>query len=645
MKLIKPYFEIIEQQPSLEGLYKQIELCGRVAYKSEDKITEDSYKGFVDKIIKLNHCYTGDTEVLTENGWIKFKNYNGEKVAAINKDCSFKGFETPSRIINHSYKGNFYYYPSLGLEVTDGHNMFGIFRESKNNFYKNNSYSLFKCNEYYKDNNGREKTLGERMFKTPRHCIKNKFLNPYGELIGFWLGDGCYSPKNKNKLIFHLKKPRKIEYLKQLCEELGYVFEKRKSDYYTVTNDNIGSSFNSLFYNNGKRISLQYFPSIDIAYSIINGLINSDGSQGLNTKTISFSNTSKSIIDWLLMYAPICGYSISNKSISHYTTVNNPVYRVFLLDTDYTLNNDSRNKDSKVIITDKVEEVYCVTVSTGLIMVRGTNGITTICGNCAVLEHGTVYLKVEPTGDGSNYSDYSNLRKYLENPYSKMYLSSRTISGHYKHYVVYNCYVTTNLRVLVENNWLDDLKYLCEPTEHHEKRVCVRFVCDRGVSHEFVRHRTFSFLMESTRYCNYSKDKFSKECTFIIPSWLDIPEGDAYFHDGINFRVGANEKNLFGESVNSQSWTRNNDWKEVNSFLRALEVAEYQYLYLLMHMKWTPQQARAVLPNALKTELIMTGFISDWKHFFELRCPASAHPQARELAIPLKEEFIKRGLL
>ena len=475
MKLIKPYFEIIEQQSGLEGMYKQIELCGRVAYKSEDKITEDSYKGFVDRMIKLNHCYTGDTEVLTENGWIKFKNYNGEKVAAINKDCSFKGFETPSRIINHSYKGNFYYYPSLGLEVTDGHNMFGIFRESKNNFYKNNSYSLFKCNEYYKDNNGREKTLGERMFKTPRHCIKNKFLNPYGELIGFWLGDGCYSPKNKNKLIFHLKNPRKIEYLKQLCEELGYVFEKRKSDYYTVTNDNIGSSFNSLFYNNGKRISLQYFPSIDIAYSIINGLINSDGSQGLNTKTISFSNTSKSIIDWLLMYAPICGYSISNKSISHYTTVNNPVYRVFLLDTDYTLNNDSRNKDSKVIITDKVEEVYCVTVSTGLIMVRGTNGITTICGNCAVLEHGTVYLDFT-----DNIVEARN--KYTNNPYSKMYKNTLEENWSYPH-----LYVTTNMRVLVKNNWLDDLEYLCEPTKYHEKRVCVRFVCDRGVSHkEFV---------------------------------------------------------------------------------------------------------------------------------------------------------------
>lgn len=79
-------------------------------------------------------------------------------------------------------------------------------------------------------------------------------------------------------------------------------------------------------------------------------------------------------------------------------------------------------------------------------------------------------------------------------------------------------------------------------------------------------------------------------------------------------------------------------------FLDALENAEREYLYLVEN-GWKPQQARAVLPNALKTELVMTGFVSDWKHFFFLRCPLNAHPQARELAIPLREEFVKRELI
>lgn len=99
----------------------------------------------------------------------------------------------------------------------------------------------------------------------------------------------------------------------------------------------------------------------------------------------------------------------------------------------------------------------------------------------AMLEHGTVYLKI-PFSPSTN--------KYSNNPYSK-----NIIVG-----LEPVCYITTNYRVLVENRWLNDLKYLCEPTEFHEKRVTVRFTTDRGVSHEFVRHRVFSFAQESTRY-------------------------------------------------------------------------------------------------------------------------------------------------
>ena len=213
-------------------------------------------------------------------------------------------------------------------------------------------------------------------------------------------------------------------------------------------------------------------------------------------------------------------------------------------------------------------------------------------GHGAMLEHGTVYLMTDV-----EYFD-STLDQYRDNRYSKF----KSING--------KVYVTTNFRVLVENNWLDDLKYICEPTEYHEKRVTVKFVCDRGVSHEFVRHRVFSFAQESTRYCNYSKDKFDNEITFILPCWWKDEDGD------------------YAEA----------------EFYNSLQYAEEQYFYLLKQ-GWAPQQARAVLPNALKTELVMTAFVSDWEHFFDLRCDKAAHPQAQELAIPLKEEFIKKGLI
>lgn len=189
-------------------------------------------------------------------------------------------------------------------------------------------------------------------------------------------------------------------------------------------------------------------------------------------------------------------------------------------------------------------------------------------------------------------------------------------------------YVTMNYRHIVENNWLDDLKYQCEPTEFHEKRCTVRFVCDRGVSHEFVRHRVFSFTQESTRYCNYSKDKFGNELTFIIPCWItDIEER---FNKEYNY-VAYAEYHHAKDDANKQ-------WYDLclNS--------EFVYNDLVKE-GWKPQQARSILPNSLKTELIMTGFVSDWKHFFNLRTAVGAHPQAQELAIPLEEEFKKLKLL
>lgn len=233
----------------------------------------------------------------------------------------------------------------------------------------------------------------------------------------------------------------------------------------------------------------------------------------------------------------------------------------------------------------------------------------------AMLEHGTVYLYCKAT-ENSNPLD-----EYFHNKYSKAVWIGR---GGYA-----DVYITTNLRVLIENGWMDDLQYICEPTEYHEKRITVKWTCDRGVSHEFVRHRVFSFAQESTRYCNYSKDKFGNELTFIIPSWLDIPEG-SYAWDDSSIPHLVNEDNKHNDCD-----TNNSVETATNTFMHALQLAEFRYLELLKQ-GWKPQQARQVLPNALKTELVMTGFESDWKHFFSLRSPKhgakGVHPDAAYLA-------------
>lgn len=256
----------------------------------------------------------------------------------------------------------------------------------------------------------------------------------------------------------------------------------------------------------------------------------------------------------------------------------------------------------------------------------------------AMLEHGTVYLRFSHEAMEAKYGHapepfnaymdpisalYGLECKYGENPYSKI-----------NHVAEDGLYVTTNYRVLVENGWLEDLEYLCEPAEHHEKRVTVRFTTDRGVSHEFVRHRVFSFAQESTRYCNYSKDKFGNEIQCIIPSWSDnMIEGNSYDWELVqDYNLRQTEELSEPETRLIMSWCYD----------------EAHYIMLLNKGILTAQQARQVLPNALKTELVMTGFISDWQHFFDLRARGTTgapHPDAKALADPLMHEFENRQLI
>lgn len=256
-------------------------------------------------------------------------------------------------------------------------------------------------------------------------------------------------------------------------------------------------------------------------------------------------------------------------------------------------------------------------------------------GHGAMLEHGTVYLDI-PNSAG----DYNLVPFFASNPYSRVVI--RPLDDR-----VHN-YITTNFRVMIENfaeEYIPDvLQYLCEPTEFHEKRVTVHFVCDRGVSHEYVRHRVFSFAQESTRYCNYSKDKFGNELTFIIPCWCDDIPNNTQLKDKIEVgRFVWGVDNLVNVVVRDGAVKRRVS-KFTQRFLYEMVEVEDTYIGLIA-AEYKPQEARAVLPNALNTELVMTGFVSDWNHFFDLRARGTTgapHPQAKELAEPLMKEFIAR---
>lgn len=241
-------------------------------------------------------------------------------------------------------------------------------------------------------------------------------------------------------------------------------------------------------------------------------------------------------------------------------------------------------------------------------------------GHTAMLEHGTVYLKI-PYGimyDTGYFSNEAIATKYIDNPYSIVQNSQ-----------IYDYWcVTSNYRVLLQNGWLDDLQYLCEPTEYHVRRITVRFICDMGVAREFCRHRVFSFAQESTRYCNYSKAKFGKELNCIIPCWYkNMFEGNSY-----NIELCHTYDLTISEGLS----------RTEAAWIQAMCEAESTYFGLLTE---GAQQARNVLPLALKTELIMTGTDEQWAGFFNLRCARDAHPQARELAIELRDRMILAGYI
>lgn len=211
----------------------------------------------------------------------------------------------------------------------------------------------------------------------------------------------------------------------------------------------------------------------------------------------------------------------------------------------------------------------------------------------AMLEHGTVYFRFPFQ---ANEEAQDAISKVMNSKYSFTKVGE---DG--------NFYVTTNMRVLMEEvpNVVDSLLYdyaLEEADSNHIRKYTAKFTISRGIANEFVRHRVLSFSQESTRYCNYSKDKFGGELTFIHPEWLK------------------------GESIDLLD--------AMELWLDAMAQSE-SYYFDLINLGVKPQNARGVLPLDLKTELVMTGTLDQWEAFWDLRMreiTGPAHPDAKAIA-------------
>ena len=212
----------------------------------------------------------------------------------------------------------------------------------------------------------------------------------------------------------------------------------------------------------------------------------------------------------------------------------------------------------------------------------------------AMLEHGTVYFRFPVKANGL-MEFYEAINRVINSKYSFTKVGE---DG--------NLYCTTNMRVLLEeapNEYEDLINYyaLEEADTNHIKKYTAKFTISRGIANEFVRHRVLSFAQESTRYCNYMKDKFGGELTFIRPEWLK------------------------GEGIDMEA-------EEV--WLNAMARSEKDYLDLVK-LGVKPQNARGVLPLDLKTELVVTGTLDQWEAFWDLRMrevTGPAHPDAKAIA-------------
>jgi len=236
----------------------------------------------------------------------------------------------------------------------------------------------------------------------------------------------------------------------------------------------------------------------------------------------------------------------------------------------------------------------------------------------AMLEHGTVYLVAPRTS--------SLAMSYVQNKYSKVLVKDNT------------AYITTNLRVIYENGFNQDLDYISPKCEFHPKRVTVSFTTNIGVTREFNRHRVNSIAEESTRYCNYNK-RNDGQIKIGLPAWL-LDEDNIEYVD----RHSTDELYSYCTDIADGNDT---NWCDIDYYLFALTCAEYCYNNLIAK-GWKPQQAREVLPLATKSQLIHTAFVDDWVHFFKLRAfgvSGPPHPNAKLVARPLVEQFEKLGYI
>ena len=555
MKLIKPSFKILEQSSGIEGIYKMIEIAGRTAYKSEDKITEGSAKKFVDRMISVNHGSP------LEHGTVYLK---------------ISSFEPVDRIIN---------------------------------IFKNNPYT--KCNsvvETFNIKDGKAAHITHYISTNFRVLFKNSLLDVLKYLcepteyhekrvcVRFICDRGVSHEFVRHRVFSFLQESQRyvgsstvIPINEYNCDKVEDIIKAYQQGF-SMKNISDNSSYseckirNILLENNiqirglnnkGNRIE-DYFSNIDTpekAYLL--GLIQTDGNVTDRKNHSMLSITQHEDYAWYIedMLLDFSSYICNVKDrkcrqlqLGSKTLVND------LIKLGIVPNKVKNQTDSNIItLWESVPDEFkgdfirgCIDGDGYVTFFTQKNAINESCniGFCSVKE-----ILVD---------------KIIDFIYSKFdYKCGKCVDGN-----IYKLYISDRKKAIEIGDYLyNNFKY---PFGHPKKAST--WIKRIGKSYPIADYKDYKFKI-------------------IKPLWIDNSSPESVFN-----------------------------------FIKAMDCCENSYTKLRMS-GWKPQEAREVLPNATKTELIMTGFVSDWKHFFSLRCDSAAHPQARELSIPLKEEFINRNLI
>jgi thymidylate synthase (FAD) len=364
--------------------------AARVSYNKEaSNYTDEQNAKLIKYLVEHKHCYDGETEVLTSKGFIKWQDIIGNELFATVNPVTriFNNFEKCSEFIKKDIDENVVVFKTQGvnLKVTENHSLYCSFNSTQEK-RKTPNYQLAVGGLLFPD--------GKKVYQKPMRMIKSAINDKTGgnpqqfSLYGFFIGDGNCTIESKNRISFHLKKERKIKYLKEIANNLQLEIRNLTNDTYSIIKDNIGGDFRRMFYNsdNNKTFPIDFFNMTKDEYvKFKEGLINSDGH--INKNETSYSTNSLELSNRIQELG-----CINNDSIS----INNKSNGMFSLNFHNERKSSPRLNDSKsnkYILEHHKGKVYCATVSTGLLIVRRNNKVV-LCGNTSVFRHPQLQFRI-----------------------------------------------------------------------------------------------------------------------------------------------------------------------------------------------------------------------------------------------------------